>query len=148
MLYRKLEVSERKYRELVENAHEGIWIIDETGGIKFANRRMREITGHDTLENRKIYNLLDKDNQARLREVMAQNRMDKVAQQELDIMCKNRELASVIMSSVPLFEDGHLSGLLPCSVISRPYGKRKSDFARSLKKRPSACLLGIWTAAS
>ena len=32
--------------------------------------------------------------------------MNHVAQQELDITCKNRELASVIMSSVPLFEDG------------------------------------------
>jgi PAS domain S-box-containing protein len=110
VLYRKLEVSERKYRELVENAHEGIWIIDETGSIKFANRRMREITGHDKLENRKIYDLLDKDNQARLREVMAQNRMNNVAQQELDITCKNLELASVIMSSVPLFEDGRFVG--------------------------------------
>jgi PAS domain S-box-containing protein len=110
VLYRKLEVSERKYRELVENAHEGIWIIDETGRIKFANRRMREITGHDTLENRRIYDLLDRDNQARLREVMAQNRMDNVAQQELDITCKNQELASVIMSSVPLFEDGRFVG--------------------------------------
>ena len=110
VLYRKLEVSERKYRELVENAHEGIWIIDETGRIKFANRRMREITGHDTLENRKIYDLLDKDNQKLLREVMAQNRMNNVAQQELDITCRNLELASVIMSSVPLFEDGHFVG--------------------------------------
>ena len=110
VLYRKLEVSERKYRELVENAHEGIWIIDEKGRIKFANRRMREITGHDTLENGKIYDLLDQDNQKLLREVMAQNRMNHVAQQELDITCKNRELASVIMSSVPLFEDGHFVG--------------------------------------
>ena len=110
VLYRKLEVSERKYRELVENAHEGIWIIDETGRIKFANRRMREITGHDKLENRKIYDLLDKDNQERLREVMSQNRMNNVAQQELDITCRNLELASVIMSSVPLFEDGHFVG--------------------------------------
>ena len=110
VLYRKLEVSERKYRELVENAHEGIWIIDAAGSIKFANRRMREITGHDTLENRKIYDLLDQDNQERLREVMAQNRMNKVAQQELDITCRNQELASVIMSSVPLFEDGHFVG--------------------------------------
>ena len=80
------------------------------GNIKFANRRMREITGHDTLENRKIFDLLDQDNQARLRDVMAQNRMNRVAQQELDITCKNRELASVIMSSVPLFEDGRFVG--------------------------------------
>ena len=41
---------------------------------------------------------------------MAQNRMNQVAQQELDITCKNRELASVIMSSVPMFEDGHFVG--------------------------------------
>jgi PAS domain S-box-containing protein len=110
VLYRKLEVSERKYRELVENAHEGIWIIDEKGGIKFANRRMKEITGHDTLENNQIYDLLDQRNQQLLRAVMAQNRMNNVAQQELDIMCKNQELASVILSSVPLFEDGHFVG--------------------------------------
>ena len=29
VLYRKLEMSERKYRGLIENAHEGIWIIDD-----------------------------------------------------------------------------------------------------------------------
>ena len=110
VLYRKLEVSERKYRELVENAHEGIWIIDAQGLIKFANRRMREITGHDTLENRNIYDLTDQDNQKLLRDVMAQNRMNNVAQQELDITCKNQGLASVIMSSVPLFEDGRFVG--------------------------------------
>jgi PAS domain S-box-containing protein len=110
VLYRKLEVSERKYRELVENAHEGIWIIDKTGHIKFANRRMREITGHDRLENQKIYDLLDQDNRKLLQAVMDQNRMNHVAQQELDITCKNRGLASVIMSSVPLFEEGRFVG--------------------------------------
>ena len=41
---------------------------------------------------------------------MDQNRMNHVAQQELDITCKNGDLASVIMSSVPLFEDGHFVG--------------------------------------
>ncbi|MCK9376337.1 MAG: PAS domain S-box protein [Syntrophobacterales bacterium] len=110
VLYRKIEVSERKYRELVENAHEGIWIIDEKGSIKFANRRMREITGHDTLENRHIYDLVDQYNQKLLKGVMTQNRMNKVAQEELDIICQNRGLASVIMSSVPLFEDDHFVG--------------------------------------
>jgi PAS domain S-box-containing protein len=110
ILYRKIAASERKYRELVENAHEGIWIIDEQGIIKFANRRMREITGQEALENRSIYELVDQDNQKLLEEVMAQNGMNRVAQQELDISCQNRGLASVIMSSVPMFEDGRFAG--------------------------------------
>jgi len=110
VLYRKLEVSERKYRELVENAHEGIWIIDEEGRIKFANRRMREITGHNTLENKNIYDLADQENRKLLEGVLAKNRQNSVAQEELDLTCKHQGLASVIMSSVPLFEDGGFAG--------------------------------------
>lgn len=110
ILYRKIAVSERKYRELVENAHDGIWIIDEQGLIKFANRRMREITGQEALENRSIYDLVDQDNQRLLEDVMVQNRQNRVAQQELDITSADRGLASVIMSSVPMIEDGQFAG--------------------------------------
>jgi PAS domain S-box-containing protein len=110
ILYRKIAASERKYRELVENAHDGIWIIDEQGVIKFANRRMREITGQGDLENITIYDLVDQDNLKLLEDVMAQNRMHQVAQQELEITSRDRGLASVIMSSVPMIEDGHFAG--------------------------------------
>jgi PAS domain S-box-containing protein len=110
VLYRKIAISERKYRELVENAHDGIWIIDENGFIQFANRRMSEITGEEPLEKRNIHDLVDEYNQKLLEDVMAQNRRNNVAQQELDILCKNRGLASVIMSSVPMFEDGRFVG--------------------------------------
>jgi PAS domain S-box-containing protein len=110
ILYRKIAASERKYRELVENAHEGIWIIDAQGFINFANRRMREITGQEALETKSIYDLVDQDNQKLLEDVMGQNRENRVAQQELDITSQNRGLASVIMSSVPRFEDGHFAG--------------------------------------
>jgi PAS domain S-box-containing protein len=110
ILYRKIAASERKYRELVENAHDGIWIIDEQGVIIFANRRMREITGQGDLENISIYDLVDQDNLKLLEDVMAQNRMHQVAQQELEITSRDRGLASVIMSSVPMIEDGHFAG--------------------------------------
>lgn len=110
VLYRKLEVSERKYRELVENAHEGIWIIDGKGQIKFVNRRMKEITGQETLENKNVYDLFDSYNRELLNRVLAQNRKNLVAQQELEVACTNRGMASVIMSSVPLFEDGEFVG--------------------------------------
>jgi PAS domain S-box-containing protein len=110
VLYRKLEVSERKYRELVENAHEGVWIIDDKGLIKFVNRRMKEITGLDTLENKSVYELFDSHNQDLLNRVLAQNRKNLVTQQELEVACTNRGTAAVIMSSVPLFEDGQFVG--------------------------------------
>jgi PAS domain S-box-containing protein len=110
ILYRKLEISERKYRELVENAHEGIWIIDDKGLIKFVNQRMREITGLEKLENQNIYELFDHYNQGLLENALARNKKNQVAQQELEITCKNRGLASVVMSSVPLFENGQFMG--------------------------------------
>jgi PAS domain S-box-containing protein len=94
----------------VENAHEGIWIIDDQGFIQFANRRMREITGQEALENSSIYDLVHQDNQRLLEDVMNQNRMNRVAQQELEISSQNRGLAAVIMSSVPMFEDGRFTG--------------------------------------
>jgi len=110
VLYRKLEMSERKHRGLIENAHEGIWIIDEQGLIKFTNRRMREITGHEKLENKNIQKLFNRNNWKLMEKSLEENRRNKVAQQELELLCKNRGLAAVIMSSVPLFENGRFSG--------------------------------------
>jgi PAS domain S-box-containing protein len=110
ILYRKLEISERKYRELVENAHEGIWIIDEQGAIKFDNRRMREITGHEQLVNKNIFDLFDGHNQELLENALSRNKQNQVAQQELELTRKDRSVASVVMSSVPLFENGQFTG--------------------------------------
>jgi PAS domain S-box-containing protein len=110
ILYRKLELSERKYRELVENAQEGIWIIDDKGVIKFANRRMLEITGQERLENTSIYDLFDQYNRELLENVLARNRKNQVAQQELEVISTNLGLATVIMSSVPLMENGQYAG--------------------------------------
>jgi PAS domain S-box-containing protein len=110
VLYRKVELSERKYRELVENAHEGIWIIDDKGIIKFVNRRMREITGQEGLEGKSLNVLVDRDNLTLLEKVLEQNRKNSVAQQELEIISQNQGLASVIMSSVPLFENNQFVG--------------------------------------
>ncbi len=110
MLYRKLEISERKYRELVENAHEGIWIIDEKGVIKFANRRLQEITGYDPLVGKHIHDLVDWYNMKLLTQVLNHNREGEVAQEELEMLCKDRGAAAVIMSSVPLIEQGEFNG--------------------------------------
>jgi PAS domain S-box-containing protein len=110
ILHRKLEISERRYKEMVENAHEGIWIIDERGIIKFVNRRLREITGQKELEGRKVFSLFARDDRRLLGNILSRNRRGQVVQQELEINSKERGLVSVILSSVPLTENGQFLG--------------------------------------
>jgi two-component system CheB/CheR fusion protein len=40
-----LRESERRYREIVDTANEGIWTLDANARVTFVNRRMTEITG-------------------------------------------------------------------------------------------------------
>ncbi len=42
----QLRVSEERYREIFENAHDGIWLQDMQGRITMANRACVEITGY------------------------------------------------------------------------------------------------------
>jgi len=109
-LYRNLELSEGKYRGLVENAHEGIWISDEQGIIRFANRRMKEIIGHDRLEGKSLYQFADPENIKLLEKVLTLNMKDQVAQEELELHSPSRGPVTVIMSSVPLMENRRFMG--------------------------------------
>jgi PAS domain S-box-containing protein len=49
-LYAERERAEQRYREIVETAHEGIWMIDAQGLITFANARMAEMLGVSVAE--------------------------------------------------------------------------------------------------
>ena len=109
-LYGQLETSERHYRGLVENAHEGIWIVEIDGPIKFANRRMEEITGETDLAGKNLADFWDPENYRQVETILQQNKAGRVVQQELAIISKNRGPVAVIMSSVPLMENGRLLG--------------------------------------
>ena len=109
-LHRKLEVSERRYQELVENAYEGIWIIDAQGTIKFANQRLREIIAEPHPEGKEIFTFFERENQKILANMLAQNKKGQVAQQELELLTPAREPVAVIMSSVPINEEGRYVG--------------------------------------
>ncbi|MBU4355383.1 MAG: GAF domain-containing protein, partial [Proteobacteria bacterium] len=109
-LYGQLDTSERHYRGLVENAHEGIWIVEVDGAIKFANRRMEEITGETDLAGKNLADFWDPENYRQVETILQQNEAGQVVQQELEIISQDRGPVAVIMSSVPLMENGRLLG--------------------------------------
>ncbi len=53
--------SQNKYRQIVETAQEGIWLIDENDYTNFVNKKMCEIVGYsqEELIGKKIYHFMD-----------------------------------------------------------------------------------------
>jgi PAS domain S-box-containing protein len=109
-LYRKLEDSERQYRELVENAHEGIWVVDENGIITFANQRLSAILGYEQMLGRNINQLVTPDRKRTLLKLLVQNMRGLVAQEEIQMICKEGEHVSAIISSVPIMDGERYKG--------------------------------------
>ncbi|MEL7669648.1 PAS domain S-box protein [Methanobacterium sp.] len=60
-----LRENEKKYRQLVENAHEGIWSVDAEGNTLFVNPRMADMLGYTVDEMLKMHLLsfMDKKNE-------------------------------------------------------------------------------------
>jgi PAS domain S-box-containing protein len=111
-LYRKLEDSERKYREIVENVNEGIWILDENGTIRFSNYHLGEMLGYENLVDHSVYNLVNKEGKKVLLRVLMENMRERTAREEVVLQRKSGEPVSVLISSVPVMTDGQYNGCL------------------------------------
>jgi len=111
-LYRKLEDSERKYREIVENVNEGIWILDGNGTIRFSNCHLREMLGYEDLVDHSVYSLVNEEGKKVLLRVLIENMGGRTAKEEIVLQRKSGDPASVLVSSVPIMTDDQYSGCL------------------------------------
>ncbi|MFZ5993793.1 MAG: response regulator [Thermodesulfobacteriota bacterium] len=109
-LYRKLAASERRYRQLIENAHDGIWVLDDKDNLILANRRMSEIFTNGHLIGRNIHRYVDGENEKILNGLLDQNKAGFVAQGMMELRSKDGGQISAIISSVPLMEEGSCKG--------------------------------------
>ncbi|MEO8226131.1 MAG: PAS domain S-box protein [Gemmatimonadota bacterium] len=58
---RALQESEQRFKQLVDAAQEGIWVIDDRGATTYANQRMADLLGHahGELNGRPIFDFVD-----------------------------------------------------------------------------------------
>ena len=111
-LYRKLEDSERKYREIVENVNEGIWILDGNGTIRFSNCHLREMLGYEDLVDHNVYSLVNEEGKKVLLRVLMENMGGRTAKEEIVLQRKSGDPVSVLVSSVPIMTEDQYSGCL------------------------------------
>jgi PAS domain S-box-containing protein len=70
---RALQESEQRFKQLVDVAQEGIWVVDDHGVITYANQRLADLLGYTngTLLGRPIYDFMEADSRAGARRTLS-----------------------------------------------------------------------------
>lgn len=108
-----LRESERKYRQIVELANEGIWVLDKNAIVRFVNPRMAEMLGYNPEEmiGRSIYDFVNKDFVPRQKYLLERRKQGIKESYDSELLKKDGTKLLAIANSAPLFdEEGHFRG--------------------------------------
>jgi PAS domain S-box-containing protein len=108
-----LRESEHKYRQIVETAREGIWVIDEEGRTTYVNHRTIEMLGYSLEEmlGRVSFDFLEGESVTRAKKNFERRKLGHSGQHEYCLRHKNGTVLWVIVSTNPVFKaDGQFGG--------------------------------------
>ncbi|MBL7074121.1 PAS domain S-box protein [candidate division KSB1 bacterium] len=101
----EIESSEKQYRELVERANDGVWMLDKNHVTLFANRRMSEITGYDELVGRPAFLFFNEESQKKIAEENKKRLRGESSRYEVGITTRDGKQIPVMISGSPRFDD-------------------------------------------
>ena len=112
---KKIEKSELRYRQIVETAQEGIWVIDEHNKTRFVNKKLVEILGYSKSEmlGKEINYFMDQEGREIFAVLMAGKRKDETWKADFKYISKNGNVIWANVSTNPIFDDnGNYNGAL------------------------------------
>ncbi|HEX8333745.1 MAG TPA: PAS domain S-box protein [Segetibacter sp.] len=112
---KKIEESEKKYRQIVETAQEGIWLVDEHDKTIFVNSKLCDILGYDEAEilGKEIFYFIDTESQRLAEKAMENKRKGNTGQGDIKYITKAGEKITANVSANPIFnDDGKYIGAL------------------------------------
>ena len=143
-LHQEIERSEKRYRELVEQAYEGICMVDKDDVTVFANRRMCEITGYDDLSGKPASLFLNEESQKKIAVENKKRRRGESSRYEVELTTRDRRQIPVIISGSPRFdEQGNFLGTFGIFTDISERKKNEEELKRineELKKSEAALL--------
>jgi PAS domain S-box-containing protein len=111
-LTEELRISEEKYRELFENAHDAIWVHDLQGNITLANRACGELSGYPVAEliGKNVSMFLMPEALALAREIKERLLRGEAIEQRYEQRLKRKDgsEASLQLATSPVFSGGEL----------------------------------------
>ncbi|MDP9079207.1 MAG: PAS domain S-box protein [Bacteroidota bacterium] len=133
--------SERRYRQIVESAHEGVWIIDENLLTVFVNKKMCDMLGYSSEEmiGKHNYDFKDVNEKKKTIERIQQRSHSTVEVHESTFITKSGDLVVCNVATNGLFDDeGRYLGTL---AMLTDITQRKAD--EDALKRSEANLSAI-----
>ncbi len=105
-----LRESEERYRELVENINDVIYVLDAQSIVRYMSPVMKLLSGFEPSEiiGRQLWELVPPERVADARMVMQQLQAGKASVIEIEFLTKSGETRWVRASSRPIMQDGRL----------------------------------------
>ena len=135
-LNKKLQQSETKYKNLIENMNEGLWVIDAQAKTIFVNPKLQEILGYKAEEmlGKTPFDFMPEakkeDSENKLK---TERRTGQGQHFETEFIKKNGEIVIVLMNTTPLFEDGKYAGAMAAMVDITERKNLEKQFLESEK---------------
>jgi two-component system sensor histidine kinase UhpB len=103
---KKLRISEKRYRMLVENMNEGLNICDESGTITYVNRKFLEMLGYPKKEvvGCSVTSIIEEGERKKYREKMQERKKGGRTPYEITYIRKNGKKMYALVSPEPLFD--------------------------------------------
>ncbi|MEO7983664.1 MAG: PAS domain S-box protein [Bacteroidota bacterium] len=114
VLRKKIEESEQRYRQIVETAQEGIWLIDENNVTTLVNRKMADILEYSVEEmmGKKNYLFMDEESREKATGHIVQRKLGINENHDFKYRTKSGKDVWTNLSTNPVFTDGIYKGAL------------------------------------
>jgi len=117
-----LKNSEEKYRSLIENLNEGIWLIDTDSITTFANKKMAEMLGYaiDEMIGKPLFYFMDEKGKAIAEDNVERRKKGVKEQHNFEFIKKDGSRLYALLETAPILDEkggygGALAGVIDIS---------------------------------
>ena len=107
-----LRASEEKFRTMVENSNDMIWMMNTEGKFIYVNKRAEKVTGYKISEvlGKEIDDFVPTGDIAQLKKVLQESLKGDSQHFQANIIHKNGSLLTVSINKAPIYKDGKIVG--------------------------------------
>nr|TES95071.1 MAG: PAS domain S-box protein [Candidatus Lokiarchaeota archaeon] len=141
-----MKKSEERYRKLVEDSLEGIWVIDDETNTTFVNQSMASMFGYeiDEMIGANLYEFMDEDGKKIAETNFERRRQGIEEDHEFEFIHKSGKKVFTTMKASPIFdEDGNFEGAMAfvTDITNQKIAQEKiADMARFPLENPNPIL--------